>query len=119
MRIRERGRAGENEIIVADVLISYNMFREKFRSRVELDPKALTIDVEYVNGPFRHLDNHWRFEASETGTLVNFSVDFEFKSRMMERMVTGMFDRAVHKVVTAFFDRADALYGETDVSDKT
>ncbi len=111
VRVRERGNVGENQIIIADVLISYKMFREKFRSRVELDPVRLTIDVEYLNGPFKHLDNHWRFEPSEAGTLVDFAVDFEFKSRMMERMVSGMFDRAVHKVVTAFFDRADELYG--------
>ena len=111
VRVRERGKAGENDIVIADVLISYKMFREKFRSRVELDPQALTIDVEYLNGPFKHLNNHWRFEPKGEGTTVDFAVDFEFKSRVMDRMVSGMFDRAVHKVVTAFFDRADELYG--------
>ena len=111
VRIRERGTAGENKIIVADVLISYKMFRERFRSRVEINPKTRSIDVEYLSGPFRHLDNHWKFEPHGGGTRVNFAVDFEFKSRMLERMVSGLFDRAVHKVVTAFFDRADELYG--------
>lgn len=111
VRVRERGTAGENKIIVADVLISYKMFREKFRSRVEINPTTLSIDVEYLNGPFKYLDNHWRFEPNDEGTRVNFAVDFEFKSRMLERMVSGLFDRAVHKIVTAFFDRADLLYG--------
>ncbi|PCJ71269.1 MAG: ubiquinone-binding protein [Rhodobiaceae bacterium] len=111
VRVRERGIAGENKIIVADVLISYKMFREKFRSRVEVNPKTLSIDVEYLSGPFKHLDNHWKFEPHDGGTRVDFAVDFEFKSRILERMVSGLFDRAVHKVVTAFFDRADELYG--------
>ncbi|MBL4863983.1 MAG: type II toxin-antitoxin system RatA family toxin [Rhodobiaceae bacterium] len=111
VRVRERGTAGENKIIVADVLISYKMFREKFRSRVEINPKTLSIDVEYLSGPFKHLDNHWKFEPHDGGTRVDFAVDFEFKSRILERMVSGLFDRAVHKVVTAFFDRADELYG--------
>lgn len=114
VRVRSRGTAGENEVIVADVLISYKMFRETFRSSVTLNPQSRTIDVAYVNGPFKHLDNHWRFEPTGEGTKVDFAVDFEFRSRMMERMITGMFDRAVHKIVTAFFDRADELYGDPD-----
>jgi len=114
VRVRSRGTAGDNEVIIADVLISYKMFRETFRSSVTLNPEHRTIDVAYVNGPFKHLDNHWRFEPTDAGTDVDFAVDFEFKSRMMERMITGLFDRAVHKIVTAFFDRADELYGEAD-----
>jgi coenzyme Q-binding protein COQ10 len=114
VRVRSRGVAGDNEVIVADVLISYKMFRETFRSSVTLNPDHRTIDVAYVNGPFKHLDNHWRFEPTDDGTEVDFAVDFEFRSRMMERMITGMFDRAVHKIVTAFFDRADELYGDPD-----
>jgi len=112
VRIKERGTAGENKTVVADVLISYKMFREKFRSRVELDPVALTINVEYLSGPFKHLNNYWRFEPNGEGARVDFSVDFEFKNRLLERMVAGLFDRAVRKVVSAFFDRADALYAD-------
>ena len=112
VRIRERGHAGEEEILIADLLVSYKMFRERFRSKVTLDPVARTVDVDYVSGPFKQLYNHWRFEPHEGGTLVDFAVDFEFKSRMMERMISGMFDRAVHKIVTAFFERADELYGK-------
>ncbi len=114
VRVRSRGTAGDNQVIIADVLISYKMFRETFRSSVTLNPEHRTIDVEYVNGPFKHLDNHWRFEPTAEGTEVDFAVDFEFRSRMMERMITGMFDKAVHKIVTAFFDRADELYGDTE-----
>jgi len=114
VRVRSRGTAGDNQVIIADVLISYKMFRETFRSSVTLNPEHRTIDVEYVNGPFKHLDNHWRFEPTTEGTEVDFAVDFEFRSRMMERMITGMFDKAVHKIVTAFFDRADELYGDTE-----
>lgn len=114
VRVRSRGNAGENQVIIADVLISYKMFRETFRSSVTLNPEYRTIDVEYVNGPFKHLDNHWRFEPTVEGTEVDFAVDFEFRSRMMEKMITGMFDKAVHKIVTAFFDRADELYADPE-----
>jgi coenzyme Q-binding protein COQ10 len=114
VRVRSRGNAGENQVIIADVLISYKMFRETFRSSVTLNPEHRTIDVEYVNGPFKHLDNHWRFEPTAGGTEVDFAVDFEFRSRMMEKMITGMFDKAVHKIVTAFFDRADELYADPE-----
>tara|TARA_E500000305_G_scaffold20777_2_gene15812 strand:+ start:2571 stop:3065 length:495 start_codon:yes stop_codon:yes gene_type:complete len=114
VRVRSRGNAGENQVIIADVLISYKMFRETFRSSVTLNPEHRTIDVEYVNGPFKHLDNHWRFEPTAEGTEVDFAVDFEFRSRMMEKMITGMFDKAVHKIVTAFFDRADELYADPE-----
>ncbi len=112
VRVRSRGTAGDNQVIVADVLISYKMFRETFRSSVTLNPEHRTIDVDYVNGPFKHLDNHWRFKPTPEGTEVDFAVDFEFRSRVMEKMVTGMFDKAVHKIVTAFFERADELYGD-------
>lgn len=115
VRVRERKMVGDKEIVIADLLVSYKMFRERFRSRVTIDPGARTIDVDYVNGPFKHLDNRWRFEPHETlanETIVDFLVDFEFKSRTLEKMVGGLFDRAVRKIVTAFFARADELYGE-------
>ncbi|MEQ9518744.1 MAG: type II toxin-antitoxin system RatA family toxin [Parvibaculum sp.] len=116
VRVRERKVEGDKEVVIADLLISYKMFRERFRSRVTIDRAALTIDVDYVNGPFKHLENRWRFEPHPSReseeTIVDFLVDFEFKSRTLERMVGGLFDRAVRKIVTAFFERADELYGE-------
>jgi|TARA_A100000171_G_C2112208_1_gene135675 coenzyme Q-binding protein COQ10 len=116
VRVRERKTIGETEVVIADLLVSYKMFRERFRSRVTINRAARSIDVDYVNGPFKHLDNRWRFEPhpskEDEETIVDFLVDFEFKSRTLERMVGGLFDRAVRKIVTAFFSRADALYGE-------
>lgn len=108
-RIRERRMQGDREVLIADVLISYKMFRERFRSKVTLDPGQLRVDVDYLNGPFRHLDNHWHFHREGEHTLVDFAVDFEFRSRILEKTVSGLFDRAVHKIVTAFMDRADAI----------
>ena len=105
-RVKER-RA---DLIVADLVIGFRMFRERFTSRVRLDPPR-RIDVAYTEGPFRYLDNHWVFEPSPGGCRIDFFVDFEFKSRILQRLIEVLFSEAVRRMVTAFEHRAEALYG--------
>jgi coenzyme Q-binding protein COQ10 len=112
-RVRSREIAGDKEILLADLLIAYKMFRERFTSRVTADKAAMTVDADYVKGPFHHLDNHWHFEPAENGCFVHFSVDFEFKSRTLEALIAGVFAKAVDRMVEAFIERAYVLYGET------
>ncbi|NIJ42761.1 coenzyme Q-binding protein COQ10 [Parvibaculum indicum] len=117
-RIRKREPAGAEmpggEIVVADLIVSYKLLREQFTSRVLLDPRNLAIDVGYIKGPFKHLMNRWRFEELEGGaSRVHFEIDFEFKSRMLERLIGEFFDRALTKMMGAFLQRADELYGNT------
>ncbi|CAH0265464.1 type II toxin-antitoxin system RatA family toxin [Roseomonas sp. CECT 9278] len=96
--------------LVADLTIGFKMFRETFRSRVTLD-RPDHIHVAYETGPFRYLNNHWRFTPVAQGTEVDFFVDFEFKSRILQMAIGVVFNEAVRLMVRAFERRAMALYG--------
>jgi len=111
-RINNVKKVEEGEVIDADLVISFKLFREKFASRVTLNPTARHIDVEYLDGPFRYLNNHWQFNALEDGTCeVDFFVDFEFKSPMLQAVIGLVFNEAMQRIVSAFEKRADELYG--------
>ena len=99
----------ESELI-ADLTIGFKMFRETFRSRVTLESPH-HIHVTYENGPFRYLNNHWRFNPAPQGCEVDFFVDFEFKSRLLQLAIGVVFNEAVRLMVRAFERRAMALYG--------
>ena len=96
--------------LTADLTIGFKMFRETFRSNVTLDrPNAVT--VRYLNGPFRYLNNHWKLTAVPQGTEVDFFVDFEFRSRLLQSVIGTVFNEAVRLMVRAFERRAMQLYG--------
>jgi coenzyme Q-binding protein COQ10 len=105
-RIKRR----EANLVVADLIIGFRVFRERFTSRVTLDPPQ-RIDVAYTEGPFRYLTNHWTFMPVEGGCRVGFFVDFEFKSRLLQRLIEVLFNEAVRRMVGAFEKRAGDLYG--------
>ena len=95
----------------ADLVVRFKMFKERFASRVTLHPHS-QIDVEYINGPFRYLNNHWHFiEAEDGGCVIDFYVDFEFRSRMLQKLIGLLFNEAVSRMVGAFETRARQLYG--------
>ena len=107
-RIRSRGES----LIVADLVIGYRMFRERFTSTVKLT-RPDRIDVKYSEGPFRYLDNYWVFtQIDKNSCTVDFFVDFEFKSAALQALIERIFNKAVKKMVLAFEYRADMLYGE-------
>ena len=107
-----RIRSADETLVVADLVIGYKVFRERFTSRVKLDRPG-RIDVEYRDGPFRYLNNHWIFERNEDGsTTIDFYVDFEFRSRLMQKMIGVVFNEAVRRMVQAFENRAHDLYGD-------
>jgi coenzyme Q-binding protein COQ10 len=96
----------------AELAIGFKGIRERFVSRVALDRPNLKIDVEYEKGPFKYLNNHWRFQPhGDRQCLLDFHVDFEFRSRILEMLMGKLFDEAVRRMVRAFEQRADALYG--------
>jgi coenzyme Q-binding protein COQ10 len=105
-RIKER----HPDLIVADLIIGFRMFRERFTSRVSLNAPR-RIDVAYAEGPFRYLNNHWTFTAVPGGCRIGFFVDFEFKSRLLQRLIEVLFSEAVRRMVGAFENRARDLYG--------
>jgi coenzyme Q-binding protein COQ10 len=110
-RIRER----RPDLVVADLIIGFKMFRERFTSRVALDPPR-QIDVTYAEGPFRYLNNHWSFTPVPGGCRIDFFVDFAFKSRLMQRVIEVLFGEAVRRMVGAFEARARDLYGGPQLS---
>jgi coenzyme Q-binding protein COQ10 len=110
--IRSRTREGDREILVATMTVAYRFLHESFTSRVTLDRKALTIRAQYLDGPFRHLDNLWEFEpVSARETIVRFSIDYEFRSRTLSALMGSVFDRAFRRFAEAFEARADEVYG--------
>src|SRR5690349_2598333 len=99
----------ESEVI-ADLTIGFKMFRETFRSQVTLE-RPHHVHVRYLTGPFRYLNNHWRFTPVAGGTEVDFFVDFEFRSRLLQAVIGTVFNEAVRLMVRAFERRAMQLYG--------
>ena len=100
----------------ADLIIGFNMFRERFTSYVELDAKNLEITVKYAEGPFKQLTNYWRFLDHPDGCEIDFYVDFEFKSRLLQSVIETLFTEAVKRMVRAFETRADILYNKNAVN---
>lgn len=116
-RIRSRkpleGRSEGAEVLEADLVISFKVFRERFGSRVTLLPAEGRIETEYLDGPFRFLQSHWEVEdRPEGGCTVRFFVEFEFRSALLQKIIGVVFDEAMKRVVGAFERRADALYGQ-------
>jgi coenzyme Q-binding protein COQ10 len=103
---------GAGELMEADLVVSFKVYREKFGSRVTLRPEERTIDVEYLEGPFRYLQNHWRFIPEDDRTCtIDFFVDFEFRSKVLQKLIGLVFHEAMMRIVRAFEKRAEALYG--------
>jgi coenzyme Q-binding protein COQ10 len=95
--------------LVADI---EKAIRESFTTQVFLKPDENLIDVKYIDGPFKYLQNHWRFDpAPGGGSEVHFFIDYEFKSRILGAVMGSMFDRAFRMFSDAFEKRADAVYG--------
>jgi coenzyme Q-binding protein COQ10 len=109
--VAARIRSREGNVVTADLVIGFKMFRERFTSRVVLD-RARRIDVSYTEGPFKYLDNHWLFEPMQGGgTCIDFFVDFEFRSAILQKLIGLVFHEAMLRIVRAFERRAAALYG--------
>ncbi|MGF1592013.1 MAG: type II toxin-antitoxin system RatA family toxin [Kiloniellaceae bacterium] len=106
-----RVRTREDDLIVADLIIGFKMFRERFTSCVKPDAAAGRIDVTYAEGPFRYLENHWVFLDHPAGCEIDFYVDFEFRNKLLQRVIEALFHEAVRRMVSAFETRARALYG--------
>lgn len=112
LKVRRRVQSGEGvETLVADMTVGYKAIRETFTSRVTLDRARMRIDVEYVNGPFRYMENRWTFKPAGEGACdVEFYINYEFKSFALGVLMGTMFDRAFRKFSEAFERRADAIY---------
>jgi coenzyme Q-binding protein COQ10 len=101
--------------LVADLTIGFKMFRESFTSRVTLE-RPDRIHVHYENGPFKYLRNEWTFTPDPRGCIVDFYVDFEFRSFILQKTIGMVFTEAVRRMVNAFHKRARDIYGPPIVS---
>lgn len=112
LRVRKRDTAGEGvEVLVADMTVAYKLVQESFRSRVTIDRPKLQILVEYLEGPFSHLENRWTFTpGGDNACEVEFFIDYEFRSRMLGLLMGSMFDTAFRRFAVAFERRADEIY---------
>jgi len=113
LAVRKRTQeSGGREVIVADMTVAYKLIRETFTSRVTLDRDKLTILVEYLEGPFRRMNNRWTFRpASASSCDVEFFLAYEFRSRALGLLMGSVFDAAFRRFAAAFERRADQVYG--------
>ena len=111
-RIRSRTAIDGGELMEADLVISFKVFRERFGSRVTLLPGQNRILTEYIDGPFKHLKSVWTFaDRADGGCDVAFEVDFEFRNAILAGIIGLVFNEAMQRVVRAFEARAKVLYG--------
>lgn len=116
LAVRSRKERDGKELLVADMTVGYKAIREAFTTQVLLSRTERAIDVKYIDGPFRYLDNRWRFEPlPDGGCSVHFFIDYEFKSRILGALMGSMFDRAFRMFTEAFEKRAAAIYGGASI----
>ncbi|HML07603.1 MAG TPA: type II toxin-antitoxin system RatA family toxin [Xanthobacteraceae bacterium] len=112
LRVRKRTELAGKDVIVADMTVAYKMIHETFTSRVTLDRANLEILVEYLEGPFRHLNNRWKFRpVAERVCDVEFFIAYEFRSRALGMLMGSVFEAAFRRFAAAFERRADQVYG--------
>src|SRR6187401_889263 len=111
MTVKSRNEKDDGTIVlVADMTVAYKLVRETFTSRVTLDRPKSTILVEYLDGPFKRMENRWRFrELGERSCEVEFFIDYEFRSRVLAMLMGAMFEAAFRRFATAFEKRADQV----------
>ena len=117
MKTRSRTAKGEGaSVVLAEMTASYKLIHQTFTSRVTLDKPALKILVEYLDGPFKRMQNRWTFSLTgDNSCEVEFFIDYEFKSRTLAILMGAMFDTAFRKFAAAFEQRADEVYGRAGV----
>jgi coenzyme Q-binding protein COQ10 len=113
LRVKRRKENQGVLTLIADMQVGYKAIRETFTSRVACDRSRLEILVEYIDGPFKHLENRWAFRDGGDGgaCIIEFHIDYEFRSRALSLLMGGMFDAAFRKFAEAFERRADIVYG--------
>jgi coenzyme Q-binding protein COQ10 len=111
LAVRSRKERDGKVLLIADMTVGYKAIRETFSTQVLLNRAERLIDVKYIDGPFKYLDNRWRFEdLPQGGSKIHFFIDYEFKSRILGALMGSMFDRAFRMFSEAFETRAGKIY---------
>ena len=112
LKLKRRERRDGKDVLIATMTVGYKLIRESFTTEVILDADNRTIVVHYLDGPFSFLENRWVFcPLTPQACEIDFYIAYSFRSRLLERLMGGLFDRAVRKYADAFEARADAIYG--------
>ena len=115
LKLLSRETVDGKEVLTTEMTVAYKLFSETFTSRVTLEPETPKILVDYLGGPFRHMENRWNFRtAGERACDVDFFIAYEFNSRPLELLMGAVFEQAFRKFSKAFEKRADDVYGSTD-----
>jgi coenzyme Q-binding protein COQ10 len=115
LRVLKREHVKAREVLLAEMVVGYMSIREKYTSRVILDRSGLTIDVAQTDGPFRVLENHWRFTVEGEGCRIELALAYEFRSRMLNAVANAAFGRVYTKMADAFEARARTLFLQQSV----
>lgn len=111
LSVKSRKERDSKMLMMADMTMAYKMLSETFTTQILMNEETLTIDVKYIDGPFKHLDNQWKFEDVEGGKCeVTFLLDYELRSKMLAMAAGAVFEVAFGKFVDAFEKRADLVY---------
>ena len=110
--VKSHEKQDSQENLTADLTVAFKMFKEHFTSTVDCRHDKREINIAYIDGPFRYLNNRWRFEQNQDGSCtIDFFIDFEFKSLALQMLISAVFDKAVRKMISAFETRAHAVFG--------
>jgi len=117
LKLKRREPRDGKEVLIATMVVGYKLIRESFTTEVILDADARTIVVHYLDGPFAFLENRWIFRPiTPEACEIDFYIAYSFRSRLLERLMGGLFDKAVRKYTDAFEARADVIYGTRSAS---
>lgn len=112
LRVLKRHQEEDGGTLLAEMVVAYKVFRERFRTEVLLDKVGKRIDVYYIDGPFERLHNSWRFEdRPEGGSIIHFYIAFQFRNLFLKAAAHAVFDKAFARMSEAFISRADEIYG--------
>lgn len=102
----------DGNTVTAELQIGFRMIRERFTSRITCEEDRYALAVEYVAGPLKYLHSHWRFvPCQDGGCEIHFDISFEFRSKLMEKLMAALFNEVVYRMVSAFERRARQLHG--------
>lgn len=119
LTILSRQQTAGGEELTARMSIGYKSIAESFTTRVVIDRPDRRIDVSYLDGPFKHLENRWKFLDNASGSMVDFFIDYEFRSKLLGALMGAMFDQAFRRFTHAFEERASQVYGATPKTAET
>jgi coenzyme Q-binding protein COQ10 len=117
LKLKRRERRCGKEVLIATMKVGYKLVRESLTTEVIIDAEAYAIVVRYLNGPFAFLESRWSFRPlTPKSCEVDFYIAYSFRSRLLERLIGVLFDKAVRKYTDAFETRADAIYSARSAS---